>query len=417
MSLRQEIGLSLVAAMLAITPVAHAATLTGASIRNAREMVELRFELRGRAPRWSLSGRLQQLTIALERTRLAIPAHPLDGRELAPVTTVSVDSDSGDARIIISVIGKVDYAATLAGEELIVRVARVGVAPDIAEPVLVPNRRTRASYTMAEASSGRRALPPASINSEQSAVAPVQPVAITVPAPLRTRPLVMIDPGHGGHDPGTQSAAGVAEKDLALAIATRLQRYLVAAGMDAELTRVDDRFVSLADRTRIANSEHAMLFVSIHLNSSPNPDAEGIESFYLNNTTDRATIRLARMENGAVRTPSDRARPNLNYVLTDLRQGDKANEAAALAQTIETESVAAADRETGLGLHALGTRQGPFYVLVGAEMPSVLVECGFLSNPEEARRLSDPRYQQALADGIGTAIVHYFNGDEAVGNL
>ncbi|MGH7878111.1 MAG: N-acetylmuramoyl-L-alanine amidase family protein, partial [Candidatus Binataceae bacterium] len=183
-----------------------------------------------------------------------------------------------------------------------------------------------------------------------------------------------------------------------------------------ELTHADDRFLSLGERTAIANRAHAALFVSIHLNSSPDASASGIGAYYLNTTTDRATIRLARMENGAAGPSSDRAEANLNYVLTDLRQGYKANEAVALAQMIETESVAAADAQ-GVRLRALGAIQGPFYVLVGAEMPSVLIECGFLSNADEARRLSAGGYQEALADGIGTAVLHYLRGDEAVGNL
>jgi N-acetylmuramoyl-L-alanine amidase len=415
---RRGFSLSLLAALIAFAQTARAATVSSASIHATHGMIELRFAVHGRGPRWRLGGERQQLTIELEDTRLAIPARPLDGQELAPVTTVSaVATDVGNARIMIGVDGKVDYAATLAGNELIVRFARTGTAPKIAAPVLISAPRRRAAYAMAKSPPSAAVVPPASSSFTQTTAEPLRPVAITVPGPRRARPLVVIDPGHGGYDPGTQSAAGGAEKDLALAIASHLQRVLAEAGVDAELTRADDRFLSLAERTGIANRERAALFVSIHLNSSPDTGTSGIESYYLDNTSDRATIRLARMENGAASGSGDHREPNLNYVLTDLRQGDKANEAVALAGMIEAESVAAADRATGIQLLALGARQGPFYVLVGAEMPSVLVECGFLSNPEEARRLSDPRYQEALADGIGAAIVHYFNGDEAVGNL
>ena len=228
---------------------------------------------------------------------------------------------------------------------------------------------------------------------------------------------IVIDPGHGGHDPGTQSASGIAEKDVALQIATRLQRSLRMLGMSAELTRADDRFLSLAQRTQLANRRGADLFVSIHLNSSPDTATTGIETYYLNNTTDRATIRLARMENEGSGTAGASGRPNLNYILTDLRQGDKANESAALARMIENESVAALATTPGIRVNALGAKQGPFYVLVGAEMPAVLVECGFLSNRDEAERLSDPAYQQGLADGIAAAIGGYFNNNVAVGNL
>ncbi len=109
--------------------------------------------------------------------------------------------------------------------------------------------------------------------------------------------------------------------------------------------------------------------------------------------------------------------PNLNYILTDLRQQYKANESASLARMIEAEAVSDINATMGLRVNELGAKQGPFYVLVGALMPSVLVECGFLSNPGEAQLVRSSQYQQALADGIARAVIHYFNADAAVGNL
>ena len=231
-------------------------------------------------------------------------------------------------------------------------------------------------------------------------------------------PLVMIDPGHGGYDPGTSSAAGSQEKDLALAIARRLEHALSERGLRAEMTRTSDVFVPLSERTAIANRAGADLFVSIHLNWSLNSMTSGIEVYYLNNTTDRATIRLARMENaGAPATYGAGTGPNLDYILTDLRQQYKANEAASLARMIDEQAVATLDAGLGTNVNALGAKMGPFYVLVGAHMPAVLVETGFLSNAGEAQRLASASYQEVLADGIATAITHYFNADVAVGNL
>ena len=231
----------------------------------------------------------------------------------------------------------------------------------------------------------------------------------------RVRPLVVIDAGHGGFDPGTESAGGIAEKNVALAIAQRLAAGLEARGVDTELTRNDDQFLSLPQRTELANHAHADLFVSIHLNSSPDWNTSGIETYYLNNTTDRATIRLARMENGG--DYGALGQSNLNYILANLRQDYKALESSSLARMIEVDAAARVDAATGITVHALGAKKGPFYVLVGAEMPSVLIECGFLSNPQEAQLLLQPAYQQALADGIAMAIIHYFHADAAVGNL
>jgi N-acetylmuramoyl-L-alanine amidase len=184
------------------------------------------------------------------------------------------------------------------------------------------------------------------------------------------------------------------------------------------MTRSTDVFIPLPERTRIANRANADLFLSIHLNSSPNPATTGIEVYYLNNTTDRATIRLAKMENaGAPPAYSTGDAPDLNYILTDLRQQYKANEAAALARMIDTQAVANLETGMDIDVNALGAKTGPFYVLVGAHMPSVLVESGFLSNIGEAARLASARYQEVLADGIATAVANYLNTDMAAGNL
>ena len=223
-------------------------------------------------------------------------------------------------------------------------------------------------------------------------------------------PLVVIDPGHGGQDPGTTASDGTAEKEVALTIASRLCAALKAEGIqrrnDPQRRHV---FAGLPERTAIANQADADLFVSIHLNSSPDTATNGIETYYLNNTTDHATMRLARMENGVAGGSSLSGGPNLNYILTDMRQQYKANESASLAAMMETEAAASVSASTGMQLDALGAKQGPFYVLVGATMPAVLIECGFLSNSNEAQLLETPRYQQALADGIARAVAHYLN--------
>lgn len=421
LSVANLIGIALLCAFAA---QAGAATVSDVSIHARGNLVELHFKVRGAEPGWQITGAHQQLTIALAHTGIAIAARPLAGRELAPITDVqALALADGDARLIIAVKGKVDYAATLAAHDLVVRFAVAGTAPNIAAPIVI---RTAPRRVFAQATgpppfdeSGARVAAIAD-RPAPAATAPLQTArleAVTPRAEQTVSRLVMIDPGHGGHDPGTQSADGVAEKDLALAIATRLQLALRARAISAELTRADDRFISLAERTRSANQRRADLFVSIHLNASPNAETTGIETYYLNNTTDRATIRLAQMENADDSDSGDSAQPNLNYILTDLRQGDKANESMALARMIEDESVAALATATGIRVNALGAKQGPFYVLVGAAMPAVLVECGFLSNRGEADHLNDQAYQQGLADGIATAVADYFGGNVAVGNL
>jgi N-acetylmuramoyl-L-alanine amidase len=391
--------------------------LTSAKIEHRGPTLELHFGFSGPAPRLDLSTHGSELWIALGRTRVAVPPRPLYGFETAPIVSVRAIQSDTNSRIIVEVIGKSDYAIARLPDrnEIVLRVAATGADPNIAAPIIVHNAPPRTAPPV------ERSLAFASVENSR-AVSLSQP---TVPGPVALNEgnrqpghfLVMIDPGHGGYDPGTESAAGVMEKDIALQIATRLKAALEARGIRAELTRSTDIFISLAERTRIANSAGADLFVSIHLNSSPNTDTTGIEVYYLNNTTDRATIRLARMENGGADGYGTSNDSNLNYILTDLRQNYKAIEAASLARMIDAQTVTDLDTGLGLTVNALGAKMGPFYVLVGANMPAVLVECGFMSNSAEAARLESPQYQEVLAGATATAVVHYFNGDLAVGDL
>ena len=394
-----------------------APVLTSARIEHRGPTLELHFGFSGSAPRFDLSTHGSELWIELGRTHVAIPPRPLFGSESAPIMSVrAIQSDSG-SRIVVEVTGGTDYAIARLRDrnEIVLRVAATGADPNIAAPIIVHN-------------TPRRPAPPVArqvVYAPAENPRPVPPMPPVAPAPVALNEdnrqpghfLVMIDPGHGGYDPGTESSAGVAEKDLALQIATRLKAALEARGIRAEMTRSSDVFISLAERTRIANSAGADLFVSIHLNSSPNTETTGIEVYYLNNTTDRATIRLARMENGGGDGYGAPDASNLNYILTDLRQNYKASEAASLAKMIDAQTVADLDSGLGMNVNALGAKMGPFYVLVGAHMPAVLVECGFMSNPAEAARLESPSYQDLLARGIATSVADYFDADMAAGNL
>lgn len=425
---------------------------------------EVEFQMRGNAPRWHLHSHGQELWLELEHSRVGGSVEPVSVPAAAPLTHVSIrDFGGGRVRLVIRVRGQVDYIVALGAHVLVVRIAPSWRKIDLAEPLLRemeqegPSSVSRASTPAIQAPDSN---PPIAENRHrafsqtadlsnqtatvESAIAPgagsfpnlstgassksvtsqkvaqaVQPVAErlgTFPWAGQGRgPMVAIDAGHGGFDPGTETADGIAEKTVALAIAQRLETALASRGIGAELTRNDDSFLSLRERTEFANRAHADLFISIHLNSSPDWNTSGVETYYLNNTTDRATIRLARIENGGDYSAAGES--NLNYILTNLRQDYKAHESSSLARMIEAEVAASVDTTLGTRVKALGAKRGPFYVLVGAEMPSVLVECGFLSNSREAQLLIQPNYQAALADGIATAIMHYFNAGEAVGNL
>jgi len=424
--MRKVMAVALAAATIGamVAPVAVGGSLTASALTSARiehrgPTLELHFDFSGPAPPLDLSTHGSELWVELARTRIAIPPRPLYGYETAPIASVrAIESPGGRSRIIVEVIGKADYAIARfpARNEIVLRVASAGADPNIAAPMIVHDD---APLRPAPSAARPVAFGPAPKPRPDSRTQPIAPVPSNASEGNRQPGhfLVMIDPGHGGYDPGTQSSAGVMEKDLAIQIAARLKAVLEARGIRAEMTRSTDVFISLAERTRIANRAGADLFVSIHLNSSPNTGATGIEVYYLNNTTDRATIRLARMENAGADGYGAPDASNLNYILTDLRQNYKASEAASVARMIDAQAVADLDAGLGLNVNALGAKMGPFYVLVGAHMPAVLVECGFMSNAGEAARLESADYQDVLAGAIATAVGHYFNADLAVGNL
>jgi len=220
-----------------------------------------------------------------------------------------------------------------------------------------------------------------------------------------TRARIVLDPGHGGHDPGAQGYA--VEKDVTLAIARRLA-VLLRQQLDADvvLTRAADSTLPLADRTARANAEGADLFVSIHANASPRRQLHGVETYYLNNTHDHATIRLAAMENGLRVPVPARGRADLRYIVSDLVQAGKMEESIALATAVQRSLVGHLGARYP-GVVDLGVKRGPFYVLVGAYMPCVLVESSFLTNPTEGRRLAAGAYRDDVARGIYAGIARF----------
>jgi len=215
---------------------------------------------------------------------------------------------------------------------------------------------------------------------------------------------IVLDPGHGGHDPGAQGVDGVLEKDVTLAITRQLkQRLEREEGVTVLLTRNGDETRSLAERTAFANASSADVFISIHTNADHAGTLRGIETYTLNNTNDRATIRLAKMENG----PAFRVGPGaLSLILSDLVQSGKEEESNALAERLHSRLLARL-RTRYSDVHNLGVKRGPFYVLVGAYMPCVLVETSFLSHPIEGRRLASSDYQEQVAEGLFAGIMDF----------
>jgi N-acetylmuramoyl-L-alanine amidase len=226
--------------------------------------------------------------------------------------------------------------------------------------------------------------------------------AITRPAIGKIRRIV-VDAGHGGHDPGAIGAGGTQEKDVVLQIALKLARRLREdLGLDVVMTRSTDVFLELKERTAIANQIGADLFVSIHANASPNRNTTGIETYYLNLAKTEKAAQLAAKENG---TSLEKV-SLLQAVLFDLMANYKLNDSALLAEAVQ-KSLYRKVSPVYSGARNLGVKQGPFYVLVGATMPSILVETSFLSNEREEERLKDPQHQELTAEGIADGIRAY----------
>ncbi len=210
---------------------------------------------------------------------------------------------------------------------------------------------------------------------------------------------VIIDAGHGGHDTGAIGAKGTFEKDATLAMTLKLAKKLEAMGLEVLLTRDDDSFVKLEDRTKLANREHGDLFISIHCNAAPSRALRGIETYTLNTSSNRYSIRLAARENAS----TERGVGDLQYILADLATKANTGESTRLAERVQKNLVRSltADYE---GVRDLGTKEALFFVLLGAKMPAILVETSFISNLEDEQRLSDDAFQQRVAGSIAEAV-------------
>lgn len=227
--------------------------------------------------------------------------------------------------------------------------------------------------------------------------------AVVVKPPARAQHTVVIDAGHGGKDPGAIGARGVYEKDLVLSVAKLVGENLRQRGHKVILTRDRDVYLTLEERTGIANGNNADLFVSIHANSAPTPDAYGIETYHLAPATDRRAAQVAARENAISPEEADA----LEELLAALRFSSRLGVSSVLAQFVQNSIADVLRPRFPRGFKDLGVKGAPFYVLVGTDMAAILVEIGFVSNHDEARRLRDPGYQKFLADGISSGIEQY----------
>ena len=230
------------------------------------------------------------------------------------------------------------------------------------------------------------------------------------PSVDRSDSFIVIDAGHGGHDSGAVGAAGLYEKNLVLQIARKTAKKFKAMGYRVHMTRESDRFIKLSGRTKIADRKDAKVFISIHANAIGNKkrfnQVQGIETYFLQKTRDAKSQRIAALENAAVLQGTDAL--SKNVIIDSVLNGPKIIESNKLAIDVQGQMVkhvrsGYSDVKNG------GVRPAPFYVLVGASRPSILIEVGYLTNPKERKRLFTNDYQERIAKGIVAGTTRYID--------
>ena len=360
----------------------------------------------------------------------------------------------GVTRVVLDLETNVEFTASQLSnpDRLIVELRPAGALPPAVQPITVPvpvpapaptlitaipNPPTRlsASFTVAAKLPAALASPvtvvenPATAELKPPPPLPAKPTA-TVPAALSSlepalaspsrrftqdgsRSLVralglkinriVIDPGHGGHDQGTSGTAGLLEKDLVLDVALRLGKLIEQRlGSEVVFTRQDDTFIGLHERTVLANQRKADLFLSIHANSSPATRVAGIETYYLNFTSSSEALDVAARENASVQSSVY----ELKDLVQSIAQHDKIEESREFAQSIQS-SLQGFESKYSPAAKDRGIRKAPFVVLIGAQMPSVLAEIGFLSNSHEEALLNKPEHRQKLAEALYRGLSRY----------
>ena len=221
---------------------------------------------------------------------------------------------------------------------------------------------------------------------------------------LRVKTIVL-DPGHGGKDPGAVGRGGLKEKDVTLAIAKLLKPMLEAKGFRVLMTRDKDVYVSLDERTAFANSHLADLFVSIHTNASRNRRARGVETYFLGVAMDRDSSETALLENAI----TQQTLADLEKILLDLTRTSNLKQSSMLAESVQENLFHGLSKRNRL-VKDHGVKQASFYVLIGAQMPAILVETSFISHPTEERLLRDPSYLKLVSSSILRGILDYVDG-------
>ena len=349
---------------------------------------------------------------------------PTDGGEMVRPVVDASTSHVSDARrgAPAPVVIQKPVPNTVAKPQTSFEVAAVSLSPDKVEATTAPTSKPIA----AKVSAGPTHRDNAAMNGAQDLS---QPIAATVSKKVSSAPAkaaektadgetslvralglkinrIVIDAGHGGHDSGTLGVDGIQEKDVVLDVALRLGKMLhERLGAEIIYTRSDDTFIPLETRTAIANKAQADLFLSIHANSSPDATARGVETYYLNFTSDPTALDVAARENAV----SGASIHQLSDLVKKITLKDKIEESREFAADVEG-SLFAGLTKGNSGLRDRGVKKAPFVVLIGANMPSILAEISFVTNAKDAEQLREPEYRQRVAESLYAGVAKYENG-------
>jgi N-acetylmuramoyl-L-alanine amidase len=246
-------------------------------------------------------------------------------------------------------------------------------------------------------------FPPATASQEPAATppGPQPPTLLTKDVPTRRIMTIVIDPGHGGKDPGAIGRGGLQEKDVVLDIGKRLKRLLDHQGQNIIMTRTDDTFIPLSERTKIANSRNADLFVSIHANANRSRSTKGVQVYLLGKASDAEARATASRENG----DDDAQLTDLDRIFNDMALDFQINHSISLAYQTHDAFLRTVGKK--YSVVDLGVKRAPFYVLMKSTMPGILAEVSFISNPQEEARLKRASYRQSIAEALSRGIQRY----------
>jgi N-acetylmuramoyl-L-alanine amidase len=335
--------------------------------------------------------------------RVVIPVKSTVARPVPNTVTKSSENTGGEVAAVSLQPGKVEATRRPTSHPVSSGNAEsAGVNGDH----YVPRSRRKAAVAV-DATTDAAAVPMAHVSGEPVVAAPPTADGETLVRALGLKiGRIVIDAGHGGHDSGTLGVGGIQEKDVVLDVALRLGKLLHdRLGAEIVYTRADDTFIPLETRTAIANKAQADLFISVHANSSQEPSARGVEVYYLNFTSDPDAMSVASREN-AVSTQSVH---ELSDLVKKIALKDKIEESKELAGDVDA-SLYAGLAKGNEGLRDRGVKKAPFVVLIGANMPSILAEISFVTNPEDAEKLETPEYRERVAESLYEGVAKYAAG-------